>query len=53
MRLVTKLKQFAEERRKARQRLRTYLMIRRLPEQIRKDIGWPAEDRARNGHPRG
>ena len=35
----------SEERRKARENLRTYRLIRSLPEEIQKDIGWPGGER--------
>ncbi len=44
----------SEERRAARENLRTYWLIRSLPEEIQKDIGWPGGEQTRriNQQPR-
>ena len=39
-----------EERRVARRNERTYRLIRSLPEEIQKDIGWPDGEQARRIH---
>jgi hypothetical protein len=41
MSLITRLRDFAAERVRARSRLRTYMLIRSLPVALQKDIGWP------------
>lgn len=41
MSLFSFLRRTSEERRIARENARTYRMISALPEDIRKDIGWP------------
>lgn len=48
MKFIARLKRIAQARGKARERYRTYRLIQNLPPEIRKDIGWPDGDRARN-----
>lgn len=47
MSLFTFFRLPAEERRVARRNARTYRLIRSLPEEIQKDIGWPDGEQAR------
>ncbi len=39
-----------EERRIARENAETYKLIRKLPEEVQKDIGWPSGTTVRSRH---
>ena len=52
MSIISSLGRVASEVSAARARYRTERMLRDLPDDIRKDIGWPDVFDPRSGHPR-
>lgn len=44
MSIFSRLSNYVAARQARRQRIRTYMQIAQLPQEIRKDIGWPLAD---------
>lgn len=47
MSILQRLREVSIARNAARNRMRTFRLLQSLPDEIRKDIGWPDTDNAR------
>lgn len=47
MSILQKVRDYNVARSRARNRMRTFRLLQSLPDEIRKDIGWPETDPAR------